>query len=70
MKFNDEEKNNLEYNLALKYDKRTYFEYYLSLIKTKHLFIFSFFNNTDYNSKIIKIGLFLFNFALFYIINA
>ena len=29
-----------------------------------------FFNNTDYNSKIIKIDLFLFNFALFYIINA
>ena len=68
--YNDEELNNLEYKLALTYDKRKYCQYYLSLLKTKHAFVFTFFNNTDYNSKIIKIDLFLFNFTLFYIINA
>ena len=62
--------NNLSYKLALKYDKRTYFEYYLSLIKTKHIFIFSFFYNKDYNSKIIKIDLFFMNFIMNYTINA
>ena len=70
MEYNDEEKNNLKYEFALKYDKRTYIEYYISLLKTKHLFIFSFFNNEDYNSKIIKIDLFFISFVLYYSVNA
>jgi hypothetical protein len=45
-------------------------DYYFSLLKTKHIILFTFFNNTDYNSKIIKIYLFLFTFALFLIVNA
>ena len=68
-KRNDEELNNLEYELALKLDKRTYCQYYLSLIITKHDIIFTFFNNTDDDSKIIKIDLFLFNFSLYYAVN-
>ena len=68
--YNDEELNNLEYNLALKYDTRKYCQYYLSLLKTKHILIFTFCNNNDYNSKIIKIDLFLFNFAISYMVNA
>ena len=32
--------------------------------------MFTFFNNSDYNSKIIKIDLFLFNFTLYYVVNA
>jgi len=39
------------------------------LLKTKHPFIFTFFNNNDYNSKIIKINLFLFSFTLYFAIN-
>ena len=35
--FNDYEMNNLDYQDALKFDKRAYFEYYLSLLKTKHI---------------------------------
>ena len=66
----DEELNNLSYKLALKYDKRTYFEFYLSLLKTKHIFIFSFCYNKDYNSQIIKIDLFFMNFIMNYTINA
>ena len=67
---NDSEINSFSYEEALQNDKRTFFEYYFSLIKTKHLLFFSFFPNNDYNSKIIKICLFLFSLALFYCINA
>ena len=70
MEYTDEELNSLEYNLAIQYDKRTYFQYYISLLKTKHSFIFSFFNNNDYNSKIIKINLFFISFSIYYGINS
>ena len=69
MKYNDGELNDLEYKLALTYDKRTYFEYYWSLLKTNHL-LFKIFNKKDYNSMIIKIYLCLFNFDLNYSVNA
>ena len=70
MAYNDEELNNLSYELALKYDKRNFCQYYFSLLKTKHPIMFTFFNNSDYNSKIIKIDLFLFSFTLYYAVNA
>ena len=54
----DDEINNLPYDLALETDKRTYCEYYISLLRTKHKLIFAFCYNGDYNSKIIKIDLF------------
>ena len=66
---NDFEMNNLSYTNALKYDKRTYFQFYLSLIRTKHIFFFAFYPNNDYNSMIIKICLFFFSFALYYTVN-
>jgi hypothetical protein len=68
--FNDSELNSLSYRRALKYDKRTYFQYYFSLIKSKQLLFFSFYPNNDYNSKLIKITLFFFSFALYYTVNA
>ena len=70
MEYDDEEKNNLKYDLALKYDKRTFIQYYISLLKTKHTFIFSFFNDKDYNSRIIKIDLFFVSFVIYYTVNA
>ena len=66
----DEELNNLPYKFALKYDHRTYCEYYFSLIRTKHIFVFSFFNNKDYNARIIKIDLFFIGFVIYYSVNA
>ena len=68
--YNDNELNKLNYEEALIIDKRSYMDYYFSLLKIKHLILFTFFNNTDYNSKIIKIYLFLFTFALFLVVNA
>ena len=66
----DAELNNLDYNDAANIDKRKYLEYYFSLIKTKHLLISSFFNTNDYNSRIIKIYLFFFTFAINYVVSA
>ena len=68
--YNDYELNNLPYEKAKKLDKRTYFQYYFSLLKMKHLIVFTFVTKNDYNSKIIKIILFLFFFSLHYTINA
>ena len=69
MEYNDNELNMLNYKVALLIDKRNYNSYYFSLLKTKHILLFTFFNNNDYNSKAIKIYLFLFTFASFLIIN-
>ena len=70
MAFNDEELNIMTYELALKHDNRTYIGYYWSLIKTKNNFIFSFFYNKDYNSRIIKIDLFFISFVIYFTVNA
>ena len=68
--YNDYELNTLSYEKALKKDKRTFFQYYISLLKTKHPIIFSFVPINDYNPKLIKIALFLILFSNIYIINA
>ena len=65
----DFEINNLEYEEALLLDKRSYFVYYISLVKNNHPLIFSFLPTNDYNSKIIKIFLFFFSLSLDFIIN-
>ena len=70
MSYNDKELNDMSYESALKYDKRSLCEFYMSLLKTKHILIFTFFNNTDYNIKIIKIDLFLINFSIYIFVNA
>ena len=69
LKYNDSELNDLDFEEALKYDDRNYFQYYLSLLKTKHLII-KVFNKTDYNSRMIKIFLIFFNFSLCFAVNA
>ena len=71
-KYNDEKINNLSYDLAILYYKRSYCQYYFSLIKIKQLFIFiiTFFYNNNYNSKIIKIYLFFISFIIYYTVNA
>ena len=69
MDYTDDEINDLSYDSALKNDKRTFWQFYISLIKTKHELIYAFFYNKDYNSKIIKIDIFVFGFALNYTVN-
>ena len=68
--FNDFEMNNLKYEHAVKIDKRTFCQMYMSFIRTKQPICFTFFLCNDYNSRIIKISLFLFSFSLEYAVNA
>ena len=64
--YNDFELNSLKYKVALEIDKRTYSQYYISLLKTKHPIIFSFCPIRDDNSFIIKICLFCLSFSIYY----
>jgi hypothetical protein len=66
----DSELNALEYKKALKYDNRTFIEYYISLIKAKQIIVFTFFPINDYNIITLKISLFLIIFSLFFTITA
>ena len=70
LEYNDQELNSLSYEDALKNDKRSYLQYYYSILKNNHLLLFSFFPSNDYNSTIIKKDLFFINFSIFYTINA
>ena len=70
LKYNDNELNSLDYRKALLHDKRTYFQYYISLLKINNLLLFSFYsNNNDYNAQSIKIFLFFFFFNVHFTIN-
>ena len=69
MERNDRELNVLEYKFAVKYDKRSYFDYYFALLRTKHMII-RIMPKTDYNSRIIKIYLLLLNFCICFAVNA
>ena len=68
-KMTDYELNSLKYEIALKKDKRNYIQYYWSLLKKKHLILFTFLPTNDYNLICIKISLFLFSFSLSLTIN-
>jgi len=67
--YTDNEINSFVYKEAINIAHSTFLQYYISLLKTKHILIFSFYTN-DYNSKIIKITLFLFSFTLLYTVNS
>ena len=69
LKYNDNELNELGYKKAFKYDNRTFFQYYFSLLFTKHI-LFQIFNRRDYNAYSIKVLLLFFNFSSCYAVNA
>ena len=69
IKLNHSELNSLKFKEALIKDKRNYIEYYLSLLKINHILLFIFYKY-DFNSKIIKISIFLFNLASYIAVNA
>ena len=68
-KLNDQELNTLDYNLAINIDNRSYFQYYFSLLKKKHLILFTFMPSKDYNLIMIKLALFLFSLSMYFTIN-
>ena len=67
-KYLDIELNLLPYKKALLYDKRTYCQYYYSLLKLNHLILSI--NSYNYNLLFIKICLLLFKFTLNLAVNA
>ena len=67
--YNDFDINSLPYEKAVKEDKRTFFQHYISLVKSNNLLIFAFYPNNDYNSRIIKICLLFFSFSLYLSVN-
>ena len=68
--FNDTEMNSLEYAEAKVFDKRSYCQYYLSLIRMQHILIFTFCQFRDYNSIAIKIYMFFLTFGINYLVSA
>ena len=67
--YEDQELDELEYDSALKYDKRTYCEYYWTLLKKKHIILFVILRIKDYNILSLKISLLLLSFSLYFSIN-
>ena len=64
------ELNIFPYEKAKQNDKRTYFQYYKSLILIKNIFFFGFYSYKDNNPYVIKNCIFFFIFALNLVTNA
>ena len=69
IKLNISELNSLTFPEALTKDKRTFLEYYFSLLKSNHPLLYIF-NYDDYNSQIIKYSIFFFNISSYIAVNA
>ncbi len=67
---NDFELNMLPFQDALKYDRRTCCQYYVSLIKNRQFLLFSLLDFNSYNSVILKKPIFFLSFIYNYGINA
>ena len=67
--YHELELNSLSYQKAIKYDKRTFFQYYCCLLKQKHLIMFTFISRNDYNLFINKLSLFIFSISLYFTVN-
>jgi hypothetical protein len=69
IKYIDEELNRMDYKEALMYDHRNYWQYYLSLLKKKHMILLTFASINDYNVFLLKFSLFVLSIALFFALN-
>ena len=59
----------LSFKAALNIDKRNFIQYYISLLKAKHSVLYIFYMK-DYNSKIIKLSIEIFNLATLISVNS
>jgi hypothetical protein len=59
-KLDNYELNDLEYEDALKLDKRNFFQIYWSLLSREHLILFTFFTRNDHNLVAVKCTRFIF----------
>ena len=67
--FTDRELDDMDYEMALIYDKRTFYQYYWAELKQNQLIIFTFLPMDDFNLMYVKIALFIISFGLFITIN-
>ena len=65
----ENELDDLDYELALIYDQRTFLQFYWSVLKQNQLLIFTFLPMNDFNLIYAKIALFIISFGLFFTIN-
>ena len=54
------ELNNLEFDIAIKLDKRSYIKTYWSILRREHLIVFTFFARNDHNILYVKLARFIF----------
>ena len=69
IKYKNCELNSMNYEKALQYDNRSFSHYYLSLLISKHVILFSFYPTNDYNIKIIKVSIFFLSFDIYFAVN-
>ena len=62
--YSEFELDDLDYLEAIRYDKRTLFEFYMCLVKREHLIVFTFIFCGDLNLLCIKLALFIFSVSL------
>ena len=58
--YSDSEINSFSYKEAIKNDKRTFFQYYFSLIKTKHIIFYAFYPSKEQFKNFKNMSIFLF----------
>ena len=62
--YSEFELDDLEYGDAIKYDKRTFFDFFCYLVKREHIIVFTFIYCNDLNLFCIKLSLFIFSISL------
>ena len=68
--YRDDELNCAEYKEAVAQDKRTFIQYYWSLLKMKQLCIFTFYTYTDHTLRLVKIALFILFLSFYFAFTA
>ena len=63
-KYSEFELDDLDYSVALEYDKRTLLYFFWCLVKREHLIVFTFIYCKDFNLISIKLSLFVFSVCL------
>ena len=62
--YESDELNELPYDKAIKYDKRSFCVYYFNILIVSHIILNVFFRQNDYNIFVVKLGLLLMTFPI------
>ena len=70
MEYSPTELNELPYEKAKELDERPFCKYYLHLLISNNIWLFTFYKTNDYNSRFMKIDLFFYTFIVHFGVNA